>query len=249
MELKEVVAVRKDKKIYRDGNKFVKVFNENYSKSGILNEALNQARIEETGLNIPVLQEVTKIDNKWAIVMDFVEGETLEKLIQKNPDKTDEYLNLFVETQVEINSKKSKLITVLNHKILRKLEDADLSNTTKYDISSRLAGIEKHDKVLHGDFQLSNVIVGKDNKVYIVDWSHATQGNASADVALSYILMILNNRSDLAEKYLQLYSKKTNTDIKYIQSWIPIVAASQLNKYSGEEEVLLRKFIDVVDYQ
>jgi len=249
MELKEVVAVRKDKTIYKDGEKLVKVFNQNYSKSGILNEALNQARIEETGLNIPVLQEVTKIDGKWAIAMDFIQGNTLEELIKQNPQDVDKYLEIFVNTQIEINSKKAKLLTVLNDKILRKLEEADLSNTAKFDISSRLAGISKHDKVLHGDFQFSNVILDKNNKVYIVDWSHATQGNASADVALSYILMILNNKKDLAQKYLNLYSQKTNTDIKYIQSWIPIVAASQLNKYKGEEEQLLRTFIDVVDYQ
>ncbi|MBQ3047774.1 MAG: phosphotransferase [Clostridia bacterium] len=249
MDLKEVVAVRKDKTIYKEGQNLVKVFDKNYSKSNILNEALNQSRIEETGLNIPVLQEVTKIDGKWAIVMDYVEGKTLEVLIKENPQKTDEYLELFVKTQIEVNNKKSKLLTVLNDKILRKLEDANLSNTTKFDISSRLAGIEKHDKVLHGDFQLSNVIVDKSNKVYVVDWSHATQGNASADAALSYILMILMNKKDLAEKYLELYSQKTNTDVKYIQLWMPIVAASQLNKYSGAEEKLLRTFIDVVDYQ
>ena len=53
MKLDRVIAVRNNKTIYRDGDKCVKVFNENYSKSDVLNEALNQARIEETGLNIP----------------------------------------------------------------------------------------------------------------------------------------------------------------------------------------------------
>ena len=72
MKLDRVIAVRNSKTIYRDGDKCVKVFNENYSKSDVLNEALNQARIEETGLNIPKILEVTMIDGKWAIVTEYI---------------------------------------------------------------------------------------------------------------------------------------------------------------------------------
>ena len=38
------------KKLYRDGDKLVKSFDESFSKAGILNEALNQARVEELSL-------------------------------------------------------------------------------------------------------------------------------------------------------------------------------------------------------
>ena len=77
MKLEQVVAVRKNKTIYQDENKLIKLFDETYSVANVLNEALNQARIYETGLNIPALQEVTKIDGKWVISMDFIEGKTL----------------------------------------------------------------------------------------------------------------------------------------------------------------------------
>ena len=61
----KVIAVRTSKTIYRDGDKVVKVFDEDFSKADVLNEALNQARVEETGLHIPKIIEVTKIDGKW----------------------------------------------------------------------------------------------------------------------------------------------------------------------------------------
>ena len=93
MKFEKVLAERKDKVIYKDGDKCIKVFDESYKKSDILNEALNQARVEETGLNIPKIHEVTKIDGKWAIVTDFIEGKTLAQLMEENPDKEDEYLN------------------------------------------------------------------------------------------------------------------------------------------------------------
>ena len=67
MELNRIIAERKNKTIYCDENKVYKVFDQSYSKADVLNEALNQARIEGTGLNIPKVLEVTMIDGKWTI--------------------------------------------------------------------------------------------------------------------------------------------------------------------------------------
>ncbi len=70
MNLDRVIAVRNSKTVYRDGDICLKVFDESYSKAEVLNEALNQARVEETGLCIPKIREVTVQDGKWIIVSD-----------------------------------------------------------------------------------------------------------------------------------------------------------------------------------
>ncbi len=90
----EVLAKRSKKVIYKDGDTVVKEFDSDFSKADILNEALNQARIEETGLNVPKLLEVSKIDGKWAIRLEYIPGKTLKDLMDENPDKLDEYLEL-----------------------------------------------------------------------------------------------------------------------------------------------------------
>ena len=105
MELKKVIAVRTAKTVYRDGDKAIKVFGDEYKKSDILNEALNQARVEETGIPMPKLIEVCKLDGKWAIVSDYIEGKTLQQLMDENPAKTEEYLDLFVDIQMSILAK------------------------------------------------------------------------------------------------------------------------------------------------
>ena len=110
MKFDNILAERKNKVIYRDGNLAVKVFDESFPKSDILNEALNQARVEETGLNIPKIEEVKKIDGKWAIISDYIEGKTLEQLMNENPDKIDEYLDQFVDIQVEILGKRCPIL-------------------------------------------------------------------------------------------------------------------------------------------
>lgn len=250
MKTDKVIAVRNTKTVYRDGDKAIKVFDEHYSKADILNEALNQARVEETGLAIPGLLEVTKINGKWAIVMDYIKGKTLAQLMAENPDKLDEYLDLFVSLQMEIHSKRAPLLNKLKDKMNRKISQADLTATIRYDLHTRLEGMPKHNKVCHGDFNPSNVIISdEDGKPYIIDWSHATQGNASADVARTYLLFWLAGDISTAEKYLDLFCLKSDTAKQYVQKWIPIVAASQLVKGKKEEREFLLHWVDVVDYE
>ena len=249
MNSDKIIAVRTNKTIYRDGGKCIKVFSSDYSKADILNEALNQARIEETGLNIPKILAVETTDGKWSIVSEYIEGETLASLMEKNPDKEDEYLELFVDLQMEVHSKKAPLLNKLKDKMKRKISEADLDATTRYELHTRLEGMPKHDKVCHGDFNPSNIIIKKDGTPYIIDWSHATQGNASADVARTYLLFVLSGKEDIAKKYMNLFCKKSDTARQYIEKWLPIVAASQSVKGKKEEREILLSWANVVDYE
>lgn len=249
MKLEKVIAVRTAKTVYRDGDKVIKVFNEDYSKANVLNEALNQARIEETELNVPRLHEVTKIDGKWAIVMDNIEGKTLESLMKENPDKVNEYIERLVDIQKQILNCKVPLLNKLKDKMQTKICQTDLDATTRYELHTRLDSMPKHTKVCHGDLNPSNIIITKDDKAYIIDWAHVTQGNGAADAARTYLLFWLDGNIRGAEKYLELFCKKTDTAMQYVQKWIPIVAASQLAKGNEKEREFLLHWIDVVDYE
>lgn len=248
--LNQPIAERKTKTVYKDENKTIKLFVENYSKAAILNEALIQSRVEEnTDLKMSRLLEVTKIENRWALVTEFIEGTPLDVLMKEHPEKEDEYLNLFVDIQLQILSKKVPLLNRLKDKYRRKLASADIDDNTRYDLSQRLEGMKNHDKLCHGDFNPSNVIINEKGEYYIIDWAHATQGNASADVAKTYLIFSMNGRADLAEKYLNIFSQKSDIEKRNVQRWIPIVAAVQMKKVSDEERKTLEKWIDVVEYE
>ncbi len=249
MKLEKIIAVRTHKTVYRDGDLAVKVFDEDFSKSDILNEALNQARVEETGLHIPAVIEVGKIDGKWAIVSEYIPGKTLDRLMQENPEKLDEYLELFVDLQMEVHSKRSPLLGKLKDKMNRKISESNIDATTRYELHTRLESMPKHVKVCHGDFNPSNIIITPEGVPYILDWSHATQGNASADVARTYLLFRLAGDVDLAEKYMKLFCQKSDTARQYVDKWLPIVAASQSVKGKPEEREFLLSWVDVVDYE
>lgn len=249
MKLDKVIAKRENKTIYLDGDRCVKVFNEDYSKADVLNEALNQARIEETGLNIPKVLEVTMIEGKWAIVSEYIHGKTLAELMEENPDKKNEYIELLVDLQLDMHSKTCPLLNKLKDKMNRKISETDLDATTRYELHTRLEGMPKHKKVCHGDFNPTNIVITDEGALYIIDWAHATQGNASADAARTYLLFCLDGDMESAETYLEMFCKKSDTAMQYVHKWMPIVAASQSVKGNEKEREFLLSWVDVVDYE
>lgn len=249
MKLDNIIAKRSNKTVYLDGKNVIKVFNENYSKADILNEALNLARVEESLIKTPEVVEVTKVDGKWAIVTTFVEGNTVAHLIKEHPEKTDEYLEKFVDIQLEVHAQSVPLLNKLKDKMNRKISATTLDATTRYELHTRLESMPKHMKLCHGDFSLSNVILNDDGSYGILDWAHATQGNASADAARTYLLFCLADNEKMADKYLDLFCLKSDTAKQYVQKWLPIVAASQSVKGKPEEQELLMKWINVVEYE
>lgn len=245
------IAERKTKTVYRDGDKTIKLFVENYSKANILNEALIQSRVEEnTDLKISRLLEVSKIQDRWALVTEYVEGTPLDVLMKEYPEKEEEYLEFFVNVQMEVLSKRVPLLNRTKDKYKRKLTEAqNIDENAKYELLQRLEGMKNHDKLCHGDFVPSNIIVKENGDYSIIDWSHATIGNASGDVANTFLLFTTEQKSELAEKYVELYCKKNGTDKKEIQRWIPIVAAVRKTYNKPEEQEFLNNWINIVDFQ
>ena len=228
LEEKNIIVRRPYKTVYRCDDSIVKVFEKTHPKSDVFNEALITARIEETGLDIPKVKEVVQIDGKWAISIEYKEGKTLEELMNSDPENLAGYMEKFVDLQLEINRQTSPLLKGMKDKMSRQINGLkELDATTRYELLTRLESMPKHYKVCHGDFNPSNVIVGTDGTMTVVDWAHATQGNAGADAAMTYLLFALKDQST-ADLYMNLFCKKSDTAKQYVQQWLPLVAAAQL---------------------
>ncbi len=219
------------------------MFDEGYSKADVLNEALNQARVEETGLHIPKLREVTMIDGRWAIVSDYIKGKTLSRMMQESPDKKEEYLNLFVNLQVEMYAKTCPLLGRLKDKINRKICQTDFDTVTRHDLHVRLDSMPECDSLCHGDFYPENVVITNGGTPYILDWAHAAQENAFADAACTYLLFWLNGDISGAERYLELFCEKKNITEQDIRMWMPLIAASQSVGGRKAEREFLRSWV------
>lgn len=245
MRLERIIAVRTKKTIYRDGGNCIKVFNEDYTKAEVLSEALNQARVEETGLHVPRLKEVCTIDGKWAIVSEFIPGKTLDRLMAENPDKREAYLAQFVDLQLRMHEKRCPQLAKFADELDQGIAAAELEATARYALRARLAAMAKHKMLCHGDFNPSNIIIAEEGTPYILDWSRAAQGNGAADAARTCLFFRLNGDAAGEEGFLALFSEKSGVARQDVESWIPIVAASQSVRGNERERKLLLDWINL----
>ena len=252
--MKKCISQNNLKSVYLENNTAIKVFSKDYNKSDVLYEALNTARVEDAGVNIPKLLSVSVNNGQWEITSEYADGITLTQLIKEHPEKTADYIKKMVEYQVDFQKKSNPLLLKLKDKLIRQINDIEtLDSSVKYELLTRLNTMPKHTKLCHGDFCPDNIIVNIDDNADItsitaVDWVHATQGNASADAAMTYLLFALKDQG-LADMYMDMFCKKSDTAKQYVQQWLPIVAASQLDKDNELEKDFLMKWIDVMDYQ
>ena len=239
MEFDRIIGVRTGKTVFRSNDKVIKMFDSSYSKSDVLNEALNQSRIEDMDINVPSIFEVTSFDGKWSIVQEFINGNQLAHLIKKNPEKTDEYIDKMIDLQVDMHSKKSPAMNSVVDALIRKISECELVATERFNIISQLNNMPKGHSLCHRDFTPCNIIVTPKNNYYILDFSHSCIGNPHIDVANSYFHLWSEFNQDTADKYLTGYCDKSKSLKEDIEKWFDISAASQLSTAKEELKTLL----------
>ena len=158
-------------------------------------------------------------------------------------------MELFVSLQEQIHEKKAPLLTTLKDKMTRKISYAELGATVRYDLQLKLREMSGASTVCHCDFSPSNVVIRDDGTPYILDWSHATQGNACVDAAVTYILFKLSKQDDTAEAYLSLFCEKSGVERESVLKWLPVAAASKSIKKEGEDRKFLLSLANTVDYE
>ncbi len=242
----EVINTRRNNVIYSDGTFSYKVFNEGYDKKLVFLESFITTEVECEGVLVPAIDEVTNKDGKWTFKSNHLNGKSLFEMMKEDPDNIDKYLDKMVEVHVSIHKHKCSKLPFQKEKLTDYINAADLDSNLKIDLLDMLNTCPKHRKLVHGNFTPHNVIVTPDGD-YIVDWNHAAQGSASADVARTYIWMQMN-MPEYADLYLKKFCDATNTSSRYVHNWIPIVAAARLGKKNPGEEELLNGLISVVEY-
>ena len=62
---KKVIRTRHNKVVYDCGDTVAKVFNATKPPADVFNEALNLARADQAGIDVPQIVEVSKVDGSW----------------------------------------------------------------------------------------------------------------------------------------------------------------------------------------
>lgn len=242
MDFERIIAVRNSKTVFKDGNRVIKTFGKSYSKSDVLSEALNLAIAEEAQINSQRLSEVIHTGGRQALVLEYIGGETLDRLIFKNPEKKDYYLEKFVDFQLGL-MKVTAHFEKIGDKARRRIKECDLDENLKNDLHLRLDELSGGESVCHGDYRLDNVIFGDDGKLYAIDWAHAAVGSPCADAASTYLEFVLSGEKSTGKQYIKLFCKMSGEKKEQIKKYLPIAAILKLHRSNERQRKILLGYI------
>jgi len=243
MKLDNLLFDKTTKKIYRDGNTVIKLFDENYDTNVVLSQALNQSRAHDFGIPAADILEVTKVDGKWAIVSEYFEGESMMDMFKKYPERQDELMEKFVKLQLSIFEHTSYRFPDQLDRLNDAIGKLDMDAVTRFALHQKLS-LQKYNNVCHGDFVPGNVLVNEKGEVCVLNWTHANHGNPKYDIVTTYVQISANMQNqELAEKYLEEVIKQTGYEKESLEKLVPIISAV-LNAKSRDEEVA-RRFLDL----
>ncbi|MGG0458729.1 aminoglycoside phosphotransferase family protein [Bacillus mycoides] len=246
MNLGNPIAKGNTAEIYLCDNKVVKLFKEYLPNTESLYEAQKQKYAYSCGLHVPKVFEVTEIQGRQAIIMEYVEGESVGELLLNNLSKAEHYISICVSEQQKIHAicVNTDEMESMRERLKRQIKSVHkLDENQKRNILKKLDLIVFEPRLCHGDFHPFNLILSNNN-VKIIDWVDASSGDIRADVFRTYLLYSQSS-IELAEMYLHIYCKNTGLSREEIFQWAPIIIAARFSeKVSPQNEDYLNRLLN-----
>ncbi|WP_010097103.1 aminoglycoside phosphotransferase family protein [Ornithinibacillus scapharcae] len=222
--------------IYLVGNQIQKVFHDRFTVAEATYEAKKQIIAFDNGLTVPRVLDVTTIENKAVIIMEYIKGRTLGELLLEDIDNAEYYLNIAVDIHMQIHSIETTSLENMKDRLESKIEGAPiLQPSHKRILMKHLEQMPLRTKLCHGDFHPFNIIMGKEGST-VIDWVDASSGDKHADVFRTYLLYSQHS-IELAEQYVAIYCEKSGLLKEEIFEWAPIIAAARLSDKASTEDI------------
>ncbi|AYF06666.1 MULTISPECIES: aminoglycoside phosphotransferase family protein [Bacillus] len=231
MNLGNPIAKGNTAEIYLYDSKVVKLFKEYLPDTESINEAKKQKYAYSCGLPVPNVFEVTKIQNRQAIIMEYIKGNSIGDLLLNNLNEAEHYINICVNEQKKVHSIRMNRdeIESMRERLERQIKSVyKLDEKQKGNILNKLHSIKFEPRLCHGDFHPFNLILSN-KRVNIIDWVDASSGDIRADVFRTYLLYSQSS-VELADMYLHIYCRNTGLSRDEIFQWAPIIIAARISE-------------------
>lgn len=143
----------------------------------------------DAGLPVYRVFDVVEVEGRLGIVMERLEGISMEKIIEASPIKAFTLAPLLGELHARVHAVKIAGLPSQRQRLVTGIRAAQvLTDEAKRSALDSLALLPDGDTLCHGDFHPENIVITSKGPV-IVDWCTASQGNPLADVANTEVLV------------------------------------------------------------
>jgi len=231
----EIIGSGAQSDIFKDNGKAIKLFKYNIQKKEVEQEFNMQKMAYDYGLPVPEAYGVIEIDNKYGILMEYIEGVTLGKIIQDDFSDSNENFLKSIEMQNSIHKIETGDFPNQKNKLKSYIANAGiLKSGEKEKLLNKLEAMKFKNMLCHGDYHINNLIKTSNN-ILVIDWSCASSGNPEADICRTYLLYKIYAEV-MANIYLDYYCRITNIEKSVILEWEPIIAGARLGESTIDEE-------------
>lgn len=243
-----------------DNDKILRVLRNPQDKTYAMTEFYVMKTLEQNGKEVPKVYEFINVDNKPAIIMQKIYGETMLFQMKKKPYQLFSQVKKLASLQIEISgSAKDLNLTPIKQRaryLISKVEMLD-SEMKKFIIDV-IDELPEGNDICHGDFHPGNIIISE-YKYYVIDWFGVTSGRKLSDIAHTFILMKNTPKIESVSKmehfitstvgnlisgrYISNCNKIEHFDWSEFSKWMIVRAAERLYYGIPSEKANLISFI------
>lgn len=248
---------RKAEIYHWDQEHVLKLFYDWVALESIENEARIACTIYESGLPVPEVGEMVRVNNRNGLIYQRVYGNSMYKAAQRKPWNVIRYLRRSAELQADIHSHSISAGLPSQRQILeRQIRQAvGLPRQLRTKALAALNAMPDGNQLCHGDFWGGNILMSSRGEV-VIDWNRASYGNPLADLARTTNAIMAFLKTNQVRRAFLSYGKSRWSQVKnsllriivritypiYLrryfqlrpgseeeyQRWLPIIAAARL---------------------
>jgi len=225
----EMVGEGATTKVYRDGNKSIKLY-AHASMSEVENEAKLQAFAVKAGLPVPAVFGVRQLDDDMtALDMAYIPGAPLLHG-RMDRDKRYEAIRTLVKLQSMVHAIETDQLPKQADRLAWKIsQNQDIGLPIKDALLFCLRNLDRGcHRLCHGDFHPLNILHDGD-KHWVIDWVDATSGDPMADACRTF-LIFKQYITRSAGIFLRLFCEESGASQADILAWLPVIAAARLSE-------------------
>lgn len=224
--------------VYAHMGRAVKQYRTAYPAAHIMREAMVLSMLEQTGLPIPRLYSLNRIQDRWTLEMDLVEGRPVAYEMEAQ-------LEAFVDLQLKIHA-----VRITDHILLPNNKDicrSSIHTNEEFDVKTkeylmrRLQSLPEGYQLCHNDYHGLNVM-DSGNGLHVIDWTSAASGSPASDCCRTYAMTKIHHEP-FAEPYLHTYCRKSGLQAEDILMWLPVISAEWLTRHPKEKNPLFTKWL------
>ena len=213
--------------------------------------------VEKTGIRVPKVEGIVDIDGRRGIVYERITGPSMAEAINQNPLRAIFYARMLAKMHVELHRASGQELPSFRKQLVQSIQEARVLTERQRQHALQLAEqLPDSDRLCHGDFHLSNILLTRDGPVAI-DWFCAGQGHPASDLTRTFIILsrcgappagmpswqVRLGRILISRGYLNEYRRQSPEVTRQLKTFLPVVAAAKLNDNIMPEQLEILKLV------